>query len=737
MNEKYPLALPEGTVLAGQYIIEKVLGQGGFGITYEAKDHKTGQKVAVKEFFPDAMATRTNQTTVQPFSGERGDSYAYGKSCFLQEAETLAEFIGNENIVRIHSYFEENETAYFVMDFIEGTSFDEYLKQRGGKISFEEAAGILIPVMDALNIVHARGIVHRDVTPDNIYITKEGVVKLLDFGAARYSLGDKSRSLDVVLKHGFAPKEQYARRGKQGPFTDVYALGATFYFALTGRRPPDSIERMDEDDLIPPSTLGVQISKAAEEAILQALRVQPGDRFQSMAAFKNAMAYSVGGGNQQVSGNGPAAPQQRFFTAPAQDAPAVSNPVTPGSMPVGNSPVGQSADGQNAASPQGKKKSRKKMLFLAAAVPVAAALIFMMVLIVRKGGLIEKSYIPAMAQGQDAASERYAILGNSAGNLMNFGYCATWEGIDYYITDDGGTLYAAYEGGGEEIFSREANSFYQLSAVDGKLYYMYQNHAYTYDLENETEKEIPVLQQFGGNINRLYIMNDYFFIWCRDGGIYRVSKTGGESTKCCTITYGNEFTFSDDGWLYYITKTQEEQYPIIKRMKLDTLEEDYNAINFTSANYAFANPLVIDGSLYLYCFDLTGSGDMSIYRFNKNLDINAGYVSWKIDWSKLRQMNVKSYTYEFNVNRVNNDIYFCQTGLVDGVAQDAYLYKIKPNENGTMDEFTLVAEGASKPHILYYKDNSIDLLYQQRTTYRGDMKLQVQRFDAEGNKIND
>lgn len=316
MNEKYPLALPEGTVLAGQYIVEKVLGQGGFGITYEAKDHKTGERVAVKEFFPDAMATRTNQTTVSAFSGEKGENYAYGKTCFLQEAETLAKFIGNENIVRIHSYFEENGTAYFVMDFIEGTSFDEYLKQRGGKIPYEEAARILIPVMDALSAVHSKGIVHRDVTPDNIYITKEGVVKLLDFGAARYSLGDQSRSLDIILKHGFAPKEQYTRRGKQGPYTDIYALGATFYFALTGKRPPDSVERLDEDDLVPPSSLGVQISGAAEDAILKALSVQPADRFQSMMDFKSALL------SLQRAPATPAAGQpavsQIYFNAPDQ-----------------------------------------------------------------------------------------------------------------------------------------------------------------------------------------------------------------------------------------------------------------------------------------------------------------------------------------------------------------------------------------------------------------------------------
>lgn len=308
MNEQFPLALPIGTVLAGQYIIEKILGQGGFGITYCVKDHKTDERYAIKEFFPDIMATRT-QTMVVPYSGERGDNFTYGKECFLQEAETLAKFIGNEGIVRIHSYFEENGTAYYVMDYVDGASLDEYIKEMGGSLSYDETLKIITPVMDALAIVHGRGIIHRDVTPDNIFITKDGTVKLLDFGAARYSLGDRSQSLDVVLKHGFAPKEQYVRRGKQGPFTDVYALAATFYYALTGKRPPDSIERIDTDELIPPSILGVKIPADAEEAILFALNVQPADRFQNMQAFKSALIPGGEAKKQSVT-------VQRFFTAP-------------------------------------------------------------------------------------------------------------------------------------------------------------------------------------------------------------------------------------------------------------------------------------------------------------------------------------------------------------------------------------------------------------------------------------
>lgn len=292
MSKDYPLSLSNNTVLAGQYIILETIGQGGFGITYKALDRMHGNYVAIKEFFPDTMATRAQgQSEVMPYTGERGENYLYGKKCFLEEAETLAKFIGNENIVRIYSYFEENETAYLVMDFIEGTSLNEYVKQKGGKLSFHEAADILFPVMDALEDVHKKNLVHRDISPDNIIITTEGKAKLIDFGATRQSLGDKSQSLDVVLKHGYAPKEQYSRKSRQGPYTDIYALGATFYFALTGTAPPDSIDRLEEDSLVPLSKLGVELPEEADAAILKAMSVKAGDRYQSMEEFK--MAFST------------------------------------------------------------------------------------------------------------------------------------------------------------------------------------------------------------------------------------------------------------------------------------------------------------------------------------------------------------------------------------------------------------------------------------------------------------
>ena len=288
-QEAYPLALPVGTILGGRYILGRVLGQGGFGITYLAQDYQKKEHVAVKEYFPDTMATRNNSHAVTAYTGTREDNFTYGKQCFLEEARTLAAFQGNPNIVGIYNYFEENGTAYFVMEYIEGQSLDQYVASQGGRLPWDEALQLLLPIMDALDAVHGRGIIHRDVTPDNICIMADGKVKLLDFGAARYSLGDRSRSLDVVLKHGFAPKEQYSRHGRQGPYTDVYSLAATLYYVLTGRKPPESIDRMEEDDLVLPSSLGVKLPISGEDALIKALAVQPTDRFQSVGAFAQAL----------------------------------------------------------------------------------------------------------------------------------------------------------------------------------------------------------------------------------------------------------------------------------------------------------------------------------------------------------------------------------------------------------------------------------------------------------------
>ena len=289
-NEKmYPGALRAGTVLKGRYLLGRVLGQGGFGITYLAWDESLKARVAVKEYMPGELATRLEHRQVVVRTAARQEEFAYGQERFKEEARILAKFMGQPNIAGVTDYFDENGTSYFVMDYIEGISFKTYIAQAGGRVSPEEALDVMIPVLRALTAVHGEGLIHRDVTPDNIYITKDGNVKLLDFGSARYSLGDKSKSLDVILKVGYAPKEQYIRRGRQGPCTDMYSCAACLYAAITGYLPPESLERLDHDTLVPPSEAGAEIPLYLERAILKGLAVQPEDRFQTAGEFLEAL----------------------------------------------------------------------------------------------------------------------------------------------------------------------------------------------------------------------------------------------------------------------------------------------------------------------------------------------------------------------------------------------------------------------------------------------------------------
>ena len=297
---RYPLTLAPGTILNGRYTVGHVIGQGGFGITYIAQDYRTKERVAVKEYLPTELAGRSaDGLTVQIYSGDREENYLYGKEQFLAEAKTLASFLGDEHIVRIHSYFEENGTAYFVMEYVDGLTLDRYMAEHGGRLAPEEAGRLLLPLMESLGRVHEKGIVHRDIAPDNIIVSRDGSAKLIDFGAARYSTGEKSRSLDVILKHGFAPYEQYMRRGRQGPWTDVYALAATYYYAVTGKIPPEAVERITDDRILAPSALGVQISPAQEDGLFRALEVNAPDRIQNMAEFRRAMEGKAGDGKEE------------------------------------------------------------------------------------------------------------------------------------------------------------------------------------------------------------------------------------------------------------------------------------------------------------------------------------------------------------------------------------------------------------------------------------------------------
>jgi len=288
------LHLPPGTILQDKYLLGRALGQGGFGITYLAWDLNLKLNLAIKEFLPQQLAYRTDgRTKISVYKKSLAAEFIYGREKFLEEAQTLARFIEHPNVVSVRDYFEANGTAYLVMQYHEGFTLQNYLTRKGRVIPVRQAFSIFMPVLDALRGVHAVGILHRDISPDNLLIEKKGRVVLIDFGAARQAMGEKSKSLSVIMKAGFSPPEQYQSRGKQGPWTDIYAVAATMYWTITGKTPLESIDRMAEDDLKRPSQIGIAIEPRQERALLKALSVKASDRFQTVEAFQKELVASL------------------------------------------------------------------------------------------------------------------------------------------------------------------------------------------------------------------------------------------------------------------------------------------------------------------------------------------------------------------------------------------------------------------------------------------------------------
>ena len=290
--EPAPHHLPPGTILYGKYLIGRVLGEGGFGITYVGWDLNLEMKVAVKEYYPNGFVSRDHErtNTLTIFTGSQGEFFQKGLEKFVDEARRLAKFWGFPGIVSVKDYFQENKTAYIVMEFVQGQTLKELLKQRPGKrLPAAEVFAMMRPVMQSLEEIHKAGLIHRDISPDNLMVSPKGQVKLIDFGAARDFAEDGEKSRSVLLKPGYAPSEQYRSRGNQGPWTDVYSLCATMYRAITGRVPEESLDRMEEDTLKRPSQLGVTIPAHQEAALMKGLAVFQRERFPSVEELEAAL----------------------------------------------------------------------------------------------------------------------------------------------------------------------------------------------------------------------------------------------------------------------------------------------------------------------------------------------------------------------------------------------------------------------------------------------------------------
>ena len=282
-------ALPDGTELVGDYRIKRVLGAGGFGITYLADEQALGRLVTIKEYFPAEFAARRNRSAA-PRSRDVADDYQWGLDRFIEEAQTLARF-DHPNVVRVHRYFRANDTAYMVLKFEEGGSFKAWLKGLKRAPRQAELDKMMAPLLDALEIVHNADFLHRDIAPDNIMVRKDGSPVLIDFGSARGAMASQSRTVSALVKPGYSPYEQYATSGaNQGPWTDIYALGATLYHAITGKRPPDAPSRVVKDEYVPAlDAVSGSYRDTFLDAIDKALRIEIGERPQRIADWRSAL----------------------------------------------------------------------------------------------------------------------------------------------------------------------------------------------------------------------------------------------------------------------------------------------------------------------------------------------------------------------------------------------------------------------------------------------------------------
>ncbi len=618
---KNPLYLVPGDILAGKYLLGRALGQGGFGITYLGWDINLDIKLAIKEFFPQGFVSRQpgdNKTVITAETARR--EFEYGIERFLSEAKTLARFEDHPNIVSVRDFFRENNTAYMIMTFVQGVTLEQYLQSKGGKTSFDQAMAVMMPVMDALREVHAMGFMHRDISPDNIIIDQRGRVILIDFGAARQEIREKSKSLSVILRAGYAPEEQYRSRGKQGPWTDVYAVGATIYRMVTGVVPPESMDRLVEDTIASPAELGASITAEQEARLLKALEVRAVDRDQSMAELQESLSAKTAAKNFAQSQT----ERHREEHSCVEEAGNGYRSDTGYRADTGyRSDTGYRADtGYRSEKIQVKKSSApargKKGLLISALVALAVLLVGTLVYLSgvfdfapESTDRIDGSGETLLGSGEngdetagDAQEETAdsgqegggvdeqsslfgAMRGNSIGNIVNVGVAAADDSYIYYRrTDHGGTD----------------------SAQGGALY--------RFDLAGNEHQRLTSDDAWNINVAGGWV---YYSNRAANWHVYRVKTDGSERMRINSDDSGNLSVVGE--WIYY---RNDDDNGAIYKMRLDG--RDRMGINNEQSFY-----LNVVGD-YIYFQNRSDGG--KIYRINTDgggrVKIN-DHDSWNIN----------------------------------------------------------------------------------------------------------
>lgn len=420
--EEKSTCLKPFTVLQNKYMLGRVIGIGGFGITYIGWDLNLQTYIAIKEYYPSSLASRdTSVTATQVIPNESSiDVYDKGLKRYVEEAQNLSKFYQLQGIVSVKDFFYENGTGYIVMEYINGINLKEYLNNAGGKLPEQTVLGLMKPVLESLYQMHNTGLVHRDISPDNIMVDKDNKIKLIDFGSARGQSTETDKTYTVILKHGYAPAEQYYAKGNQGPWTDIYSLCATMYKMLTGQVPPNSVERMETDEYTDPSAMGIVVSQRTEAVLRKGLAVKTGDRYQNIGQLLD-----------DLYGSGP------IFTnaAPMLGAVGGSAPMAGGGAFAATNPTQQSMH-LNVQTQQ-KKKSNMPLIIGAIA---AATILLIVVFVIIFGGkgdddkTTENTTEPTETTGTEDTTETTEAEGYQWPTELS----DNW--LDYTISIDG-TIY--------------------------------------------------------------------------------------------------------------------------------------------------------------------------------------------------------------------------------------------------------------------------------------------------------
>ena len=470
------------TILNGKYLVGRVLGEGGFGITYIGYDLNLEMPVAIKEFYPNGYVTRESGVTsmVSTYQGTNLEAVSKWKNNFIKEARTLAKCSHLSGIVGVKDFFEENGTAYIAMEYLEGMTLKNYVKSYGGKVEITGLLRALEPVMVSLAKVHEYGLIHRDISPDNIMLLAGGTMKLLDFGAARDYASEDEKSLSVMLKPGYAPEEQYRTKGKQGPWSDVYAFAATIYKCITGITPPESMERLRQDELKTPTELGIPINPQIENALLKGMEVYAEKRYQSMTEFKSAIyeGLQYGAGTaQQTTSEQPALPavNQSAELTSQSDGNLTSIPsqaVLSQGMAVANAAVNKS----KAAAVKLWEVCQKYWIAIAVAAGVFIALLIVWVINIASDDAVNVN----MEQTAEVETETEEVEPEKAEEIQEADLAEKYaealaSGNEWYAAGDYVTAFTYYEEareldpGNEEVYLLESNCYLMIDDLENAV----------------------------------------------------------------------------------------------------------------------------------------------------------------------------------------------------------------------------------------------------------------------------